>query len=110
MTRVNNLLSRGNTKLGEGIHSWSIPAVGTCPGRTSLCESVCYARTGRFQTQLVQDRLQANLGACLQDDFEDRIVKEIKRRGIHTVRVHVAGDFYSPEYTAKWVRIARRCR
>jgi hypothetical protein len=75
-----------------------------------VCESVCYARTGRFRTQLVQSRLQANLDACLLDGFEDRIVKEIRRRGIHTVRVHVAGDFFSADYAGKWVRIARRCR
>jgi hypothetical protein len=58
----------------------------------------------------MQDRLQANLDASLRDDFERRMVAEIRRRGVHTLRIHVAGDFYSPEYAAKWVRIARQCR
>ncbi len=110
MAREANLLTRGNGKLGEGIHAWSIPAVETCPGRTALCESACYARTGRFRTRLMEDRLQANLDACLLDNFEERMVREIKRRGVHTLRIHVAGDFFSPEYAAKWVRIARCCR
>jgi Gene product 88 len=110
MPTLTNLLSRGNGKLGEGIHSWSLPAVETCPGRSTLCESVCYARTGRFRTQIIQDRLQASLDASLRDDFERRIVAEIRRRGVHTLRIHVAGDFYSPEYAAKWLRIARQCR
>src|SRR3954452_4435690 len=110
MTVRTNLLTRGNGKLGEGIHSWSLPAVETCPGRSSLCESVCYARSGRFRTQFIQDRLQANLDASLQDDFERRMVAEIRRRGVHTLRIHVAGDFYSPEYAARWLRIARQCR
>jgi hypothetical protein len=37
-------------------------------------------------------------------------VVEIKRRSIHTLRVHVSGDFFSPAYTAKWLAIARQCR
>jgi hypothetical protein len=34
MPFICNLLTRGNGKLGEGIHVWSLPAVETCPGRT----------------------------------------------------------------------------
>jgi hypothetical protein len=110
MPTVTNLLTRGNGKLGEGIHSWSLPAVETCPGRSTLCESVCYARSGRFRTQRMQDRLQANLDATLQADFEKRMVREITRRGVHILRIHVAGDFYDPAYAAKWRNIARRCK
>ncbi len=103
-----NLLTRGNGKLGEGIHAWSLPAVETCPGRSALCERVCYAREGRFRTHLLQDRLNENLDAALADEFVTRVAAEIRRRGIHTVRVHVSGDFFSPEYARKWVAIARR--
>ena len=38
MGTVPNLLGKGNGKLGENIHTWSIPAVDTCPGRSPLCE------------------------------------------------------------------------
>jgi len=110
MTTISNLLVRGNGKLGEGIHSWSLPAVETCPGRTQLCEIVCYARTGWFATRLVQERLQNNLDASLQDEFEQRIVREIHKRGVHTIRIHVSGDFYSVEYATKWRNIARQCK
>ena len=61
---VRNLLTRGNGKLGEGIHAWSIPAIETCPGRSALCERVGYAREGRFRTQFMQDRLAENLDAA----------------------------------------------
>jgi hypothetical protein len=105
---VRNLLTRGNGKLGEGIHAWSLPAVETCPGRSALCERVCYAREGRFRTHLLQDRLAENLDAALADNFVARVAAEIRRRGIHTVRVHVSGDFFSAEYVRKWVAIARR--
>jgi hypothetical protein len=107
--RLPNLLTRGNGKLGEGIHAWSLPAVETCPGRSRLCQSVCYALAGRYRTRMVQDRLQENLGAALADDFVPRVVSEVRRRGVHTLRVHVSGDFFSADYARKWVAVARRC-
>jgi hypothetical protein len=104
-----NLLVRGNRKLGESIHGWSIPAVDTCPGRSALCERFCYARSGHFGLANVKDRLQENLDAALAQGFERRVAREVRRRRVHTLRVHVAGDFFSPEYTRKWLRIAQRC-
>ncbi len=109
MNVTRNLLARGNRKLGESIHAWSIPALDTCPGRTQLCEQVCYARHGHFGLSRIQERLQENLDASLRDDFERRMVAEIHRRGVHTLRVHVSGDFYDPGYVRKWVRIAEKC-
>ena len=64
MSIVRFLLTRGNGKLGEAIHAFSLPAVSTCPGRSALCERHCYARHGRFRTDMVRDRLQANLAAA----------------------------------------------
>jgi hypothetical protein len=104
-----NLLVLGNRKLGESIHAWSIPAIDTCPGRSSRCERHCYARSGHFRYASVQQRLEQNLDAALADAFERRIAKEVRRRRVHTLRIHVSGDFFSPEYTRKWVRIARCC-
>jgi hypothetical protein len=42
---LRNLLVRGNRKLGESVHSFSVPAVDTCPGRSAPCERACYARS-----------------------------------------------------------------
>src|SRR5262249_15906538 len=102
METVRPLLTRGNGKLGEGIHAWSLLAVETCPGRSALCGSVVYARSGRYATARLRNRLQENLDAALADYFVKKVVAEIRRRGVHTVRVHVSGDFLSPEYTRKW--------
>jgi hypothetical protein len=105
------LFFRGNGKLGEGIHTWSLPAGGEhCPGRTALCERLCYARGGRFALPAVRLLLEENLDAALDESFAARAVAEIRRRGIHTLRVHVSGDFFSPDYAATWLGIARRCR
>lgn len=106
---IPNLLTRGNGKLGEGIHAWSLPAIETCTGRSDLCSRVCYARSGRFRTRTMQSRLAENLAAAEADDFVPRITAEIHRRGVHTLRIHVSGDFYDPEYALKWAAVARRC-
>ena len=109
MPFIRDLLTRGNGKLGEGIHAWSLPAVETCPGRSDLCSRVCYARSGRFHTRTMQARLAENLAVTRADDFVPRIIAEITRRGVHTLRIHVSGDFYDAGYVAKWAAIARRC-
>lgn len=109
MPYIPNLLTRGNGKLGEGIHAWSLPAIDTCPGRSDLCFRACYARSGRFRTRAMRSRLAANLAASQADDFVPRIIAEIHRRGVHILRIHVSGDFYDAEYAHKWAGIARRC-
>ena len=60
MPNARNLLPRGNGKLGEGIHAWSLPAVESCPGRSDLCSQVCSARSGRFKTRTMLSRLTEN--------------------------------------------------
>jgi acetolactate synthase regulatory subunit len=106
---VRFLLTRGNGKLGEAIHAFSLPAVACCPGRSALCERHCYAKAGRFRTDVVRDRLRANLAAAEAPDFVARVVREVRCRGVKVLRIHVAGDFHSATYTRRWASIARRC-
>jgi hypothetical protein len=109
MSSVRNLLTRGNRKLGENIFAWSLPAVVSCPGRSSLCAGVCYATAGYFRTSAVSHRLADNLQAAARPDFAARIIQEIRRRWVQVCRVHVAGDFLSAAYARAWVRIFRAC-
>jgi hypothetical protein len=37
------------------------------------------------------------------------MVREIRRKGVLVVRIHVAGDFFSVEYAAKWLAVMRQC-
>jgi len=60
-------------------------------------------------TRARQSRLAENLVAAQADDFVARLTAEIHRRGVHTLRIHVSGDFYDPDYALKWAAIARRC-
>lgn len=80
----------------------------TCPGRSSLCESVCYARSGRFLFPQVRARLAWNLRQSLRDDFADRMVGELYRKGVLLMRWHVAGDFGTPCYVRKVKAVAER--
>jgi hypothetical protein len=105
-----NLLGRGNGKLGENIHHWSLPAVDACPGRSPLCQRHCYARTGRFRTRRLQDLLRRNLALSRQPDFAARMAREVNRRWCRVVRVHVAGDYVRSvgRQPARWQGISRR--
>lgn len=103
------LLGMGNRKLGEAIYTFTLPAVRTCPGRSKLCEKVCYALRGRLRLALDGGRYESKYQASLAPDFVDRMTREIQSRGCSIVRVHVGGDFYSPEYTRKWAEIVKRC-
>lgn len=109
MHTVANLLTQGNGKLGDHIYGWSIPAVETCPGRSPLCERHCYAKTGYFAFPSNRERLHQNLTASTERGFVRRMVREIGRRWCQVVRIHVAGDFYSAEYIARWTAIAQAC-
>lgn len=105
---IRGLLVQSNQKLGGSAFHFDLPPVRTCPGRSSLCESVCYARSGRFVFPQVQARLAWNLRQSLRDDFVDRMVRELYRKGVLLMRWHVAGDIGTPAYARKIQAIAER--
>ncbi|MCE9565988.1 MAG: hypothetical protein K8U57_28525 [Planctomycetes bacterium] len=109
MATLRSLLALGNTKLGQAIHHFDLEAVETCPGRSRVCESVCYATRGRFHTGLVRNRLNWCLQQSRSQDFADHMVSEIRRKGVLVVRVHVSGDFYDADYATQWLSVFRRC-
>jgi hypothetical protein len=96
-------------KLGGLIYPFSIPARRTCPGKSGFCESICYADDGFFLMTSVRQKHIGNLKRTREAQFVDDAVAEIKSRCISVARVHMAGDFYSARYAAKWVSIVRQC-
>jgi Gene product 88 len=102
------LLMQGSGKLGRAIHVWSIPAIGTCPGSTELCRSVCYADRGHFPLENVRERHDWCYRQSRRADFVARMVSEIRRKGVLVLRLHAAGDFYSREYAGKWLEVMRQ--
>jgi hypothetical protein len=103
------LLIRGNGKLGQAIHLWSLAAVKTCPGRSAICERWCYAGSNHFLLPSVQERLKWNLAQTRRGDFVARMVSEITRKGVLVIRIHVSGDFGSADYAEKWLEIMKQC-
>jgi hypothetical protein len=106
-----NLLVRGNTKLGEDVCHFDLPAVETCPGRSRACSGV--VRTGRRSKGsrrcyvLKMYAYRPALRAChgrnreaLGDlrAFARRVLGEVRRRRIRTIRWHVSGDVFSVRY------------
>ena len=99
------LISLGNLKLGK-LPSFSLPVITTCPGKTPFCELYCYGLKGMFTLPQIKNINERRLDASLRDDFVPVIIKEIRGTRAPAFRLHVIGDFYSPEYIRKWIQIA----
>jgi hypothetical protein len=106
--RPNYVLSRGNDKIGTAIFAFNLPAVDTCPGMSAACDS-CYAQRGRWVFPKVQEALRRNWEASRQSFFAERMIREIRTRRVHVVRIHAAGDFYDARYIRCWAQVARNC-
>lgn len=96
-----------NSKLGPGIHTWSIPAQQTCPGATKACLGCCYALSGFFNMPSVKDRLQRNYLFTKSPDFVSWMMGAVWAQGVSVLRIHVAGDMYDAAYIRKWVEIVQ---
>lgn len=111
-------LSEGNKKLQDNpfvsFYQWNITSVITCPFRTQMCESACYALKAERMYPTVAKRRDMNLEFSKTDDFVPAMIEQIeyelsrKKNKGKTVffRIHESGDFYSAEYMNKWVEIA----
>lgn len=113
-------VSDGNKKLKPTANTkyiiWSIPAIKTCPGATAECIKNCYARKAEKCYPDVLPAREKHLEESKADDFVERMIFSIKanldrpsykaaKRVV--VRIHESGDFYTAEYTDKWMEIAR---
>lgn len=114
-----NINVNGNKKLQntENVRFiiWNLPAVKTCPFRTPSCEKSCYARKAeRVYPQVLPSR-ERNYIESLENDFTENMIftleNELKSKkyiGKKVIfRIHESGDFYSQEYSNKWVEIVK---
>jgi hypothetical protein len=99
-----NLLSRGNQKIGDGIYAFNLPAVETCPGRSTVC-ACCYAQRGRWLFPNVRRALAWNFHVARQPHFAGEMVEEISRRKVRVLRLHSSGDFFDADYVRRWAEI-----
>ena len=88
---------RGNMKLGASVFTYSRPAGqptedgwGTCPGSTAECEAVCYAK---------------RIGGDVFDVYQRNVGNDVPPipDEARLLRIHVSGDFDTPEYIRAWI-------
>lgn len=97
---INDIVVRGNTKLGRSIYTFSLPAIITCPGSTETCRDLCYACKTKsiFNSSTVQTRYWKNYIFSQRSDFAEVMINTLKKLGINYFRWHVSGDIYSIKY------------
>ena len=116
-------VSNGNKKLVSDNNVryivWNIPAVVTCPFRTTACEHSCYARKAECSYPSCLPCRYSNLDASKEKAFIDNMIAMIedllskpsyKACKKIVYRIHESGDFYSQEYFSKWLKIAKHFR
>jgi len=130
MKGLRKLLGDSNSKLKKTsehfdvkIYNFSIPAFNdkltgkvTCPfavkkivnGVKIGCGWFCYAQKGAYNW--IQKALTIRYEATKEESFVQRIINELNgkrtKKQIY-VRIHDAGDFYSPAYLNKWIDISK---
>lgn len=113
-------IGNGNQKL-QGIRTFSMPPVETCPSATEMCIMKCYALKDYYRNwDNVSKSQHINYIMSQRADFVELMTKNLMIEAMKhdvenmfaeekkplTVRIHVSGDFYSQEYFEKWVQIA----
>lgn len=104
-----NLLAPGNSKLGLGVFSFTMPAIATCPGRSGRCSRLCYADRGLYQMPSNRRSHLDSYTLSQRDDFPAAMTRAVRRAYAQVVRVHTGGDFYDAAYARKWHAIAAAC-
>lgn len=105
---IKPLLKEGNDKTGKRVYTFSLPAgtEGTC-----ICDCKgCYAKTGRYNCENVQESMKRNQYIVENDInfFYHAIAAQLEIIGSGEVRIHASGDFKtknSKEYAYTWKRL-----
>jgi hypothetical protein len=115
--KVANLVTP-NGKQASIANTFGLPAGKSysCPGATSVCESVCYA--GRLEKvfptvkknllhnwELLKDADQDTMERLLSEMIDEFIIDCNKRNAPMLFRIHWDGDFFNDTYTQAWKTI-----
>lgn len=103
---MSKLLQKGNSKLGNDMAMFNLPATKQVCGRE--CPG-CYAIREQKRYPTVLPAREARYEASMQPDFASNVRKEIramKNQPKH-FRIHASGEFYSQGYLDTWARIAK---
>jgi hypothetical protein len=118
--KVTNAVSK-NGKTPAIANTFGLPAGKqySCPGATSICESVCYAGKLEKVYKGVREALLHNWN-LLKDSSYNQMVSLLdemiidfkkdcdKKSADKLFRIHWDGDFFNDTYTIAWAEIVRR--
>ena len=115
--KVANLVTKSG-KQAAIANTFGLPAGKnfSCPGATSVCESVCYA--GKLEKlfkgvkanllhnwDLLKDADQDTMSALLTDMINDFRADCVKKDAPMLFRIHWDGDFFNDTYTQAWKEV-----
>ena len=106
-------LSAGNKKLPYNTLIFNIPAVLTCPFKTSFCAAKCYALKAERLYRNTRQARKNNYTMSRLDSFAEDIISAIHGINlklpnlIKNFRIHESGDFYNQSYFNQWQSVAR---
>lgn len=118
--RPRRLLTQNREMKQIGVYNWTLPAwagrlpdgrtYNTCPS-AGICRQVCYARHGTYLWPAVRAKHHSNLQFVLDDPdgWQQAMLAELAAPKFvgRWIRVHDSGDFFSDDYTTRWLRIMR---
>ena len=118
--KVTNLVTK-NGKQSAIANTFGLPAGKefSCPGATSVCESVCYAGKLEKVYKGVRAVLLHNWDLLSNADFDTQVqlIDEMivdfkkdcdKRSAEKLFRIHWDGDFFNDQYTIAWKTVIER--
>ena len=110
-----------NGKTATVANTFGLPAgkAYSCPGATSICESVCYAGKLEKIYKGVRDNLLHNWNLLKDADHDtmfqllDEMINEFKkdsdkRKAPYLFRIHWDGDFFNDVYTYAWKNVIEK--
>lgn len=113
-------LASPNGKVSKIANAFGLPAgkAFSCPGATSVCESVCYAGKLEKVYKGVRNVLTDNYAQLTAATFSGKVmllhtmitefVAECdKRNADKAFRIHWDGDFFDREYASAWATVVR---
>ena len=104
---MEKLLKAGNKKIARTTLYWSITPVISCPN-CGACKQHCYALFPYCFYPAVKKSWDLNFSLAKTGDFVHQVEYQLtKSKTCQSVRVHVAGDFFSTDYINAWAGIIK---
>jgi hypothetical protein len=118
--------NKGNAKLANDIYTFSLPAGYSCPGAKECLSRAgrhgsgikdgletkfrCFAASDEAQYKNTREQRWHNFDLLKGKSTEEmaELIEASLPKKANLIRVHVSGDFFSPQYFDAWMQVARK--